>query len=79
MLNDPNQQPSPQSQHRKRYLQQRFLNQDKIDFIRPNSFIVPPGPGQRKPPPQMVLQGQDFSMLRVVVFDEKGSVMLARL
>ena len=27
----------------------------------------------------MVLQGQDFFMLRVVVFDEKGSVMLDRL
>ncbi|MDP6206505.1 MAG: hypothetical protein QF457_11935, partial [SAR324 cluster bacterium] len=27
----------------------------------------------------MVLQGQDFFMLRVVVFDEKGSVMLGRL
>ncbi|MGA0441420.1 MAG: ATP-binding protein [bacterium] len=79
MLNDPYQQPTLHSQHRKRYLQQRFLNQDKIDRIRPNSSIVPPGPGQRKPPSQMVLQGQDFFMLRVVVFDEKGSVMLGRL
>ena len=60
MLNDPYQQPSLQSQRRKRYLQQRFLNQDKFDRIRPNSSLVPPGPGQRKPPPQMVLQGQDF-------------------
>ncbi|MED5344376.1 MAG: hypothetical protein VX560_11655, partial [SAR324 cluster bacterium] len=79
MLNDPYQQPSLQSQRRKRYLQQRFLNQDKIDRIRPNSSLVPPGPGQRKPPPKIVLQGQDFFMLRVVVFDEKGSVMLGRL
>ena len=79
MLNDPYQQPTLQSQRRKRYLQQRFLNQDKIDRIRPNSSIVPPGPGQRKPPSQMVLQGQDFFMLRVVVFNEKGSVMLGRL
>ena len=38
-----------------------------------------PGPGQRKSPPQMVLQGQDFFMLRMVVFDEKGSVMLGFL
>ena len=60
MLNDPYQQPTLQSQRRKRYLQQRFLNQDKIDRIRQKSPIVPPGPGQRKPPPQMVLQGQDF-------------------
>ena len=29
MLNDPYQQPTLHSQHRKRYLQQRFLNQDK--------------------------------------------------
>ncbi len=79
MGNNSYQQPTLQSQHRKRYLQQRFLNQDKIDRIRPNSSIVPPGPGQRKLPPQMVLQGQDFFMLRVVVFDEKGSVMLGRL
>ena len=41
MLNDPYQQPSLQSQRRKRYLQQRFLNQDKIDRIRPNSPHCP--------------------------------------
>ena len=75
MLNDPYQQPSLQSQRRKRYLQQSFLNQDKIDRIRSNSSLVQPG----QPPPQIVLQGQDFFMLRVVVFDEKGTVMLGRL
>ena len=57
MLNDPYQQPTLHSQNRKSYLQQRFLNQDKLDRIRPNSFIISPGPGQRKPPPQMILQG----------------------
>ena len=79
MLNDPYQQPSLQSQRRKRYLKQHILNQDKIDRIRPNSSIVTHGSGQRKPPPQMVLQVQDFFMLRVVVFDEKGSLMLGHL
>ena len=60
ILNDLYKQATLLSQRRKRYLKQGILNQDKIDRIRPNSSIVPPGPGQRKPPSQMVLQGQDF-------------------
>ena len=47
MLNDPYQQPILQCQHRKRYLQQRFLNQDKIDRIRPNSCLLYTSPSPR--------------------------------